>query len=230
MALEYKQRVVGIIVLIAFIALLIPFLFTSGVKKKQQSTSREIDIPTTPIASVNQESIALPTSQDVSNEISTKELSVESQSPQSVFEATTPEEGGAVAANVSAVNTLMAEETNQVQTEPTTNELTEVPVVSKADEGKSAVVGRGKTVKNKGAKAFWSVQVGSFANKARLQKMITNLQKKGYHVYSQKITTSRGPMSRVLVGRETSRAKAMKIANQLRVKFKINGHVVRNKR
>ena len=80
------------------------------------------------------------------------------------------------------------------------------------------------------ASTFWSVQVGSFSDQSRMQNMVNSLQAKGYHVYLQKISTSRGAMVRVLVGRETSKSKAVAIANQLKTKLKINGRVVGSKK
>jgi DedD protein len=96
---------------------------------------------------------------------------------------------------------------------------------------KKTVVKKGKAHKGKViASRSWSVQVGSFSDQARAQKLVNNLQSKGYHVYLQKITTSRGPMVRVLVGREPCKAKAVQLASQLKTKLKIDGRVVRNKK
>lgn len=44
MSPENKQRIVGVVVLVAFIALLIPFLFSSGIRKKLSTPADEIPI------------------------------------------------------------------------------------------------------------------------------------------------------------------------------------------
>lgn len=53
MSPENKQRVVGVIVLVAFIALLIPFLFTSGLKKKDQADSGSEAVASIPVNEVS---------------------------------------------------------------------------------------------------------------------------------------------------------------------------------
>ena len=255
MSSENKQRVVGIIVLIAFIALLIPFLFTSGIKKKHQLASSEVEIPAA-TTSANQDVGVLPAPSSEQNSIfaqgsakdaSKKELPVvlpqqsgtelkseqpgiSTESNQVIpTESGLPEQEESSLANAAAVNNQTVDVSQEAAAEvkPAVSGSKVVPVVPKAK--KDTIVGK-KVVKNKGAKVFWSVQVGSFSDQARVQKMVTNLQTKGHHVYLQKITTSRGPLVRVLVGHEMSKAKAIKIANQLKVKLKINGQVVRNKK
>ena len=88
--------------------------------------------------------------------------------------------------------------------------------------------------KNKNIKSnmseSWSVQVGSFSDEARIQKLLTQLHGKGFHVYTQKIATTTGSLTRVLVGRESSKEKANQIAWQLETTMKIKGHLIRNQK
>jgi len=79
-------------------------------------------------------------------------------------------------------------------------------------------------------KEFWSVQVGSFSDEAHVQKLLTQLHSKGFQVYTQKITTSTGSLTRVLVGREAKKEKASQIAGQLETTMKIKGRLIRNQK
>lgn len=249
MGLENKQRVIGVIVLIAFIVLLIPFLFTSGFKKKSQVTTSAVEIPATPESTSNVVESVTPANKAVAlEEIKPSSASSISDKlpegqPAGYSEILTesnqvipPEiETGSALANIATNTQAVANITANTQTtvnadveESTVNESTATPVVSETK--KKVTTNKRITAKKKSAKAFWSVQVGSFSNQAWTQKMVTNLQKHGYHVYLQKITTSKGPMVRVLVGHETSKAKAVKISDQLKRQLNISGQIMKSRK
>ncbi len=260
MSPENKQRVVGIIVLVAFIALLIPFLFTSGIKKKEQSIS-EVEVAPVQLADTNAPAVEANSLEVVSDKLPGDI----SQQAEAVKPEILPPPGSAsVSVNAGAnpdINTPVIVTTNEASTNvPVANVTVNEPatVVKAEDEPvvnpqpikveeptikmeKSAVKTKSVTAKTKKAKKkaagkvtsrvkYWSVQVGSFSDEQRMQKFVSILNAKGYKVYLQKINTSHGLMVRVLVGHEATKEQANKIAAELQKKLKINGRVVGNKK
>lgn len=248
---ENKQRIVGIVVLVALIALLIPFLFTSGVKKNTQIATNE----TTPLQAegtgINtpgageQQPVALPTLPPLPEELAAKtknypeELQKQSSSVVQLPTEQVENQGDILPNNdqflAAGTNTAVAMGTGENAAAIAARNEAEATVIQPTKSGDTSKVVSGKAVKNKlgvakGKGVFWSVQVGSFTDQARAQKMVATLQAKKCRVYLQKITTTRGPMVRVLIGRETSKDKAMKIAQQLKSKWKIDGRIVRSKK
>lgn len=278
MSPESKQRAVGVIVLIAFIALLIPFLFTSGIKKKPQSVGEEaVSVPVAevnatadnkqPVLNDEQQSTILP---KLPEEVSGKSLPDNLQqqsasSAQSVVLPPEPLENQAVADNrgqepsagvippqkavppipaapvVANVSTELAAPASPspvkvANVESKVAAAQTIPPKPTLKNQKKASVKNKTAVVNKKAKGLikgakiWSVQVGSFSDQPRMQKMVDDLQAKGFKVYLQKINTSHGLMVRVLVGCENNKDKAIKISKQLQTKLNINGRVVGNKK
>ena len=267
---ESKQRIVGVVVLVAFIALLVPFLFTSGIKNGHQSSSSNEPVPIQ-VADVNSTSERQPvaSSQGVSenvvgqqqvlpdsmqqqsvpsvqSEIQPKEQvesqSILSNSDQDLSSGVVPSQNVVpftppVVADVNVEQSTIPTTVAKVDPEPAIVEPVKPEPVFTVKDQKStlkntpAVVNKAKkAAKGKGAAIFWSVQVGSFSDQPRMQKIVSSLQANGFHVYLQKINTSRGQMVRVLVGREVNKAKAIKISQQLKTKLKIDGRIVRNKK
>ncbi len=269
---ETKQRVVGIIVLVAFVALLVPFLFTSGLKKKSypeggvESTSVQIadgnaSIPTS-LEGVASQTLANDSAQPVAT-IQPVELLKDSNTSTVVppgdvpFNATLPASipadvnaGAEVKVPISDVATsatTVPVAAGKVEVVPDVNRVvkTEEKIESAvSSEVESPVKAKAKVVvkspvKNtrvkssvikSGGVGLWSVQVGSFSDEQRMKKLVSNLQVHGFKTYLQKIDTSRGVMVRVLVGRETTKEKAVKISEQLNKKLKVVGQIVSNKK
>lgn len=245
MSPENKQRIIGVLVLLAFIALLIPFLFTSGLKKKQ-SVSDEI-----PINAEKRQLIAeqiqgmdnttaantapapsMPSEQPATSMQPTGLVPDQSEQPQGAL----PESNQTEPVNTDTNQFGQPVSVPQEATAPNDQEAmnatsmeTAAPVKIKSAAKKAIIKKSKKTKTAKMKKEYWSVQIGSFSNQARVQKLIADLHKKGFRVYMQKITTSKGTLTRILVGRETSRAKAIKIAKRIEASMKIKGQIVRKK-
>ena len=241
MSPENKQRAVGIVVLVAFIALLIPFLFTSGVKKKDQADSGSEAATSIPVNEVS----ASPPSAEMAASNLQPPLTTTTTNPTTPSKEL-PKEG--IDTNVNAVADLpvaitegVTENTPETATkvEPEPNIIPEdgkpkeskdlAMVPQKSVEKIKPVIKKPVVAKSNG-KIHWSVQVGSFSDKQRMQRMVSKLQTSGFKVFLQKINTSHGLMIRVLVGREATQAKAEKISLQLKKKLKLTGRVVSNKK
>ncbi len=270
MSPENKQRIVGIVVLVAFIALLIPFLFTSGLKKKEQAVGSN---ETTTSIPVNETSAPAPSAELSSAGNLQTPPAVAPTATETLSSSQLPKEESNSAANAVDLPVTTTEvatsNTPSVPSVPNVANVTNVPSVpsvpsvsnvpsvpetatnvipeanvaaTEANNIKEPVVTTPKSVTKtklatkklavaKGnSKLSWSVQVGSFSDKQRMQKMVSKLQASGYKVFLQKISTTRGLMIRVLVGREATQAKAEKISQQLNKKLKLNGRVVNNKK
>jgi cell division septation protein DedD len=250
MSPENKQRIVGVVVLVAFIALLIPFLFSSGIRKKLSTPTDEIpinaqkrqlitqqiqNINTTNTTTTTPVPVATTTTTAVATPIST---SSQFEQPDALLP---PEENdqAEIAKNVGIESNENA--TNQSNVPSVVSVKSVAPVASTKTAPKNKAIKNSKvTAKNKnakpinanaGVKEFWSVQVGSFSDEARTQKLIAQLRSNGFNVYTQKIvTSSTKSLTRILVGREMDKEKASKIAKQLETTMKIKGHIVRNKK
>lgn len=89
MSPENKQRVIGIVILVAFVALLIPFLFTSGIGRKKSSTPEQVSVnmePSQPAGQVieNTGSAAVPVAQNAAMATSApnqSQITAEAQGP-----------------------------------------------------------------------------------------------------------------------------------------------------
>jgi DedD protein len=233
---ENKQRIIGVVVLVAFVALLIPFLFSSGTKNEANSEN-------VPVAINNEE--AVPGSnagQGPQETISSPQTSVSDILMQSKEELISPEnKNNSVTEKVPSVG--QEEPIPSQQPVPAKFETSPTPkVVSEKDILKTIPVAKQKHKKetkikpvNKkvatasNVKGFWSVQIGSFSNQDRVQSLVSKLKASHFRVFMQKVTTSHGPMVRVLVGRETNRADAEKISHRLQKLMKLNGRIVNNK-
>lgn len=302
MSPENKQRVVGVVVLVAFIALLVPFLFTSGIKKRHKlevddlSTSTiattqpspsqvaaAVDTPADSLpgisgdqqlaasteikdggnvnvasADLQQQTIPAPQSAVLSQEQLHQPTVASTDAqvlPETNAEVATPVQAEASSVTSTEVSPAVVPPSSAIVATPANTEVAVNAAPVPAAQIKSVVVAKdkkGKAIKanknrkfsvvqkNKGkgknravfndASTLWSVQVGSFSDQGRMQKLVSNLRAKGFQVYMQKINTSKGEMVRVLVGNEANRAEAMKIAKKLKTSLKINGNVVGNKK
>ena len=281
MSPENKQRIVGAVVLMAFIALLVPFLFSSGIRKKLSTPSDEIPInaqkrqlitqqiqninttnatATAPTATTTTTAGATPTPMTGQQSASIAQLPGLPQDQIEQPDALLPPEENdqtelAKNADINQSNQSIAapaatEEIPTINTSNATNQPSATSVVSVESATPVApikAVPKNKVIKNSkitsknkkakpinintGAKEFWSVQVGSFSDEVRMQKLIAQLRSNGFNVYTQKIiTSSTKPLTRVLVGREMDKEKASKIAKQLETTMKVKGHLVRNQK
>jgi len=227
MNLENKQRVIGIVVLIAFIALLVPFLFTGGIKKIHKLADEEV-IPLDPIAKAINESqipdantpppvfIRTP-GEDITEKILPEKVQPEDMQqgvPVSEIQSTI------VVPDRSAAQPEVVKDMSIVATDLETAKPKPV-----AKPKKRKAVTKTKSSAKKPI-SFWSVQTGSFIDQARAKRLVTRLQANGFDVYLQKISTTRGEMVRVLVGHENNRSSAVSISEQLKTKMNISGLVV----
>ncbi|CAL7962902.1 DedD protein [Gammaproteobacteria bacterium] len=286
MSPENKQRIVGVVVLVAFIALLVPFLFTSGIKKKLLSAdeipinAKKRQLITKQIQSINGAAaippvIAKQPAADTATAVAIPPVTAKQPADTAATAAAISPVTAEQPANIAQLpalpqdqqfdqpDMLLPPENNQTEllnqsvstvasteiapiniSNVATQAGSTISVVPVKSTPKNRAIKKSKAVpktKNKNTqlinatvsantKEFWSVQVGSFSDEVRAQKLLTQLHSKGFHVYTQKITTSTGSLTRVLVGREASKEKASQIAGQLETTMKIKGRLIRSQK
>jgi cell division septation protein DedD len=234
---ENKQRIVGVVVLAAFIALLIPFLFTGGEKKHDNSLDygKEIELQ----LSDGNISAGVPSShvnQTPSEVAIQQENIVLSEVQGNGNGAKLSEEGQGSMLTAPAMDIKKIELSDEILPDSTTNRLDIADsVVRNAKKSPAKVVNNRKVARKSAPKRVgsnarsWSVQVGSFSDHNRVQALSDKLQSNGFLVYLQKIGTNQGSMTRVLVGKEKSREEAMQVAKKLKSRLKLGGNVVVNR-
>lgn len=71
----------------------------------------------------------------------------------------------------------------------------------------------------------WTIQLASFKDSKNARDLVENLQNQGYNAYVEKITSSvvgdTGPVTRVYVGPEVKKDRALKIMNTLKDQLKL---------
>jgi cell division septation protein DedD len=72
----------------------------------------------------------------------------------------------------------------------------------------------------------WTIQLGSFSEKANANKLVTQLQSKGFHAFAEQDELKKN-VHRVLIGAEVDRAVADQIVVKLQNQLNIKGIVVR---
>ena len=236
MNLESKQRIIGIVVLIAFIALLIPFLFTSGIKKRHDLAKDNPIVEAFEEAEQSQAKSEVPVpifmEKVTVEELKDKTQPVSDQMPEqpSPADVSYSVEGVINSQATVADKNVPGSPNNKIDIKSTdSTEQVVKPAVEPKNSSTKTQTTNGASTSSAGSKAFWSIQVGSFSQPVRADNLVSDLQNKGYEVYLQKITTTRGDMVRVLVGRESSRTKAKALAKRLKTKLNLDGHVVTKK-
>lgn len=72
----------------------------------------------------------------------------------------------------------------------------------------------------------WVVQLGSFSDPANAKQLVQQLQGHGFVAYQQKVKSTKGNMTRVLVGPETQRTKAVAILDKLDKVMRLKGVII----
>jgi cell division septation protein DedD len=84
-----------------------------------------------------------------------------------------------------------------------------------------------KTNKKKSGRG-WLIQLGSFGTKSNADKLIKQLEAKGYHVYSIASKNSQGKeITKVVVGPESDRSSAESLAAKINKVVHINGVIIK---
>jgi cell division septation protein DedD len=135
--------------------------------------------------------------------------------------------------NVTEVQPVQAPAVSNISTrtqEPVAQEV--VPPLVTDKIVKPQKISQSKSLKVKAQKKtviarYWAVQVGCFANASRAKGLAHTLSAKGFHVRTEKTKTSHGTLTRVLVGKESSKEKALSVSRDLKQTQQLTGTVVK---
>ena len=235
MAIENKQRIVGIVILVILISLLVPFLFTSKEFAIHEEKTLEGQEPIIfELFDKQQHAESLEISKV--SKIRKKRVSGTADKPDSsgkVYSADgldlngemTNVERSSEASGVAADSANFGKELSLVSFDDlekvarTNSDGEKAKILKESTKPKVKIQAQNDGVK-------WFVQIGSFSNETKVKNLVDKLQSGGFLVYLQKISTSNGPMTRVLVGNESSKDSALTLAGKLKNRLKVSGNVI----
>ncbi|MBU2712491.1 SPOR domain-containing protein [Zooshikella harenae] len=218
-----KQRVVGAIVLVAFAAIFLPWLFDE--KTTYEHVSAELPPPPPAIAE--------PNFVDEARAQAKKELAAINPNPEhvnEVQEAPVSEEMSKPLAELDTDN-VSSEDSSSEQHQSAQPQAVEQ---SALDQPKTEVVHHQADKKDKpsldknGLPISWTVQVGTFADGNNADSLVKKLQTEGYKAYSQKLPSSKhGLVTRVFVGPRFTKKQLQPVVQALQEKWQLDGIIVR---
>ncbi|MGI0119908.1 SPOR domain-containing protein [Zooshikella sp. RANM57] len=217
-----KQRVVGAIVLVAFAAIFLPWLFDE--KTTYERVSAELPPPPPAIAEPDFVGEARTQAQ--------KELAAINPNPEQVNEtqdAAVSEETSKPSAELATATVVLEDSSSEQQvTEPQATEQ------STLDQSKTEVVQHQADNQDKpsldknGLPISWAIQVGTFADSSNADSLVKKLQTEGYKAYSQKLPSSKhGQVTRVFVGPRFTKKQLQPVVQALQEKWQLDGIIVR---
>ncbi len=226
---EFKQRMIGAIVLIALGVIFIPILlngedddgmplFSSNIPERHQSIT-------------NMKPLKLSSNISPPEVKSVETILVDELSPAVINNSN---KMGKLTRNTSNTVELKADESENINKPETTVK----PVISTETNTKSDSVKvkqtdvltetQKNTVTALRATA-WIIQVGSFSNKKNAIKLQNKLRNKKFHAFVEAVKTKSELSYRVRVGPEVKKVMAEKIQKQLKIDLKITGIVMKYK-
>ena len=215
MVRKTKHRILGILVVIGFIVILLPFIQRG---KELPSETASVKAPPFPDQSV----------QVTTEPEQTQPLSNEKSDTQSHSMMTSPSD---------IISTVHPSIVNNIQSDTATS----IKSTSSPDHVTSALMTQEKAVPDKQPvpiiqkaiqplkNAAWVIQMGSFKNKTNALRLVNQLRANGYHAFIQKVSTPFGESIRVFVGPENKRTTARQLASRLENDMHIHGIVIHYK-
>lgn len=199
---QLRQRLIGALVLVALVALIVPFFLDD-----------QADMPTAHIASIPPAPEQIPGA-DLPIEEGIPEAPVDEVTPDTVIDATTPVTTSPVAvAEKDATPSHAA-----ASAAPNSPASAPAPAASTPTPEKHPVL--------KPAPGAWVVQLGSFSSEQNAWALRDKLRNKGYHAFVERVSEGNKMVIRVRIGPELQRAKAEAVQQKLAKEMKIKGIVM----
>jgi DedD protein len=200
---QLRQRLVGALVLVALLAIIVPFFLGD-----------QPDMPPEHIASIPPAPEQIPGA-DLPIEEGTPEMPVDEVTTDTVVDAATPPatEPGVNADAVPAPSAPVPAPTK--------------PSVPKPAPGVTPAASPGAARSETKAPAnAWVVQLGSFSSEQNAWALRDKLRNKGYHAFVERVSEGSKMVIRVRIGPELQRAKAEAVQQKLEKEMKIKGIVM----
>lgn len=174
-----KQRIIGVLVLVALAAVFVPVLFDL---EPRQRIDTGTEIPPSP----DIEPVTIPEPEQVAG--------IEAPKPaEQAFLPPEPEQDAEAAPG--------ADEAGESEPEPESEPAAPAPAPSPAEVPESGLG-------DDDLLDAWVVQVGSFAEAASAEELVARLKKDGYKAYNRSAVSAGKPVNRVFVGPVVSKAQA----------------------
>lgn len=199
-----RQRLIGALVLVALVALVVPFFLDD-----------QADMPTAHIASIPPAPEQIPGA-DLPIEEGIPGAPVDEVTPDTVIDATTP-------ATTSPVAVVEKDATpSHAAAAPSSPVSAPAPVPAPAASTRTSE----KHPVLKPAPGAWVVQLGSFSSEQNAWALRDKLRNKGYHAFVERVSEGNKMVIRVRIGPELQRAKAEAVQQKLAKEMKIKGIVM----
>lgn len=181
-----KERIIGVIVLVAFAVIIVP-VFLDGPSGDTEVVSETLTLPGQNSEARKQQTIVLDRDRDEPVPAATGQASAQTKAgePQS-----------AAAAPVAA--------TPQARAAPPAGDTM---VLAKRDAAADT---------EQSATGLWAVQLGSFSNQQNAERLAAELRKQGYAAFLSQLSTADGALHRVRIGPQKDRDSAEVVAAKLR--------------
>lgn len=197
MASQFKNRLVGVTILVASVVIFLPSIIDG---KKTIYQDEFISTPIKPQAKEHLYSQKGPAIQI--------DATLESQQPE----------------NSQWEIEEISETVTITQAEPEKTEAEEIePVKKPLAVAKAAKV---KTAKVKESQKAWTIQLGAFQNAANINQLLKKLHKAGYQAHTIPTDVIDGQLTRVFVGPNVSKSKLEKQLPQLKRLTKLQGKLL----
>ncbi len=234
---EKMQRIIGVMVIVAFVIIILPLIFGKSDIPLQAKTLTAPPFP-------DQPTMTLADNTSVQNEA--KEIDITSNEIKDVTPVDATNDSAKMTSNDAT------KETTQDQSITPTAAVSKDPLVKAPGAGnlKSDTATKEST-KPKGSakiksvaltkphskiksKQFasqlkspaWVIQMGSFKNKTNARMLADRLRAAGFNAFIREIDSVKGGNTRVYIGPEFKQAEMISLSNQIEEKFKLRGVVM----
>lgn len=194
---QFKQRIVGAIVLVALGVIFIPIILDQGSEDSPISGSNIPEKPESLRELATQQPPQLPTGPDI--DTSKPKIADEYTPPVEQTDVSVPAEP----ADKAPVPTTKPATTKSIETTPPKQES-----------------------KSTGKTRAWVVQVASFAERSKALKLRDRLRKAKYSTFVESVSSAKGTRYRVRVGPVVQRKKADEMKKKIAKQFKIKDALV----
>ena len=218
--MEMKQRIIGLVVLVALGVILVPLIFDSETVLKPDAVTAAAAQATT--------NKTLPHSIQPGQIEASADKILDHQPPMTAFAQTEPQDFEDRDEEESTVADLR-DKTADNENEPLEREAPVKLTSAKSAVQKAAVLKSTTGHDESLAPVVWAIQLGVFSEAANANKLVAELKSKGFHAFVAHDNNQKN-VHRVLIGPEKDRAVADETVAQLASEHHINSIVVRYKR
>jgi len=202
-----KERLVGAVVLMAFIVLVVP-VFLDGPESEPAVVSETVTLPGQDGQPRKRQTIVLerdrtepvPTGNTGAPESSAGTPEAETPAPRPEPAAETPDP---------------AEESEAGAGEPATAPAAPEAAAEAPQAEPAAPADEPEATPETSATGMWAVQLGSFSNQANAERLAADLREAGFAAFLSRLEASGGPLHRVRVGPQKDRDSAEAMAKRL---------------